>query len=165
MPIAMQRLISRGYWAPAGDDGSDIGGGTPAPDRGDEVKSPLDTAGKGDKLDDEVPPAADDESAETAAEAAERERAEAEAEAKRRIRVPKARLDEVLNKAKAREQTLLEEIDKLKGGQQTASATRAVGEQRAKINELQDTYEDLILDGKKDEARKVRRHLRGCRGF
>ena len=58
MPFAIQQLISRGYWAPAGDDGSDTGGGgggaddkNPPVDRGDDFKSPLDNAGKGDKLD------------------------------------------------------------------------------------------------------------------
>ena len=52
MPFAIQQLISRGYWAPAGDDGA-AGGGGDSVDRGDDFKSPLDNAGKGDKLDDE----------------------------------------------------------------------------------------------------------------
>ena len=51
MPFAIRQLISRGYWAPAGDDGAAAGGGG-AVDRGDDFKSPLDDAGKGgDKLD------------------------------------------------------------------------------------------------------------------
>ena len=59
MPFAIRQLISRGYWAPAGDDGAAAGGGggagddAPPVDRGDDFKSPLDSAGKGDKLDDE----------------------------------------------------------------------------------------------------------------
>lgn len=167
MPFAIQQLISRGYWAPAGDDGSDTGGGDSV-DRGDDVKSPLDTAGKGDKLGDDEDDKSKDkgdkadpdkEGEETAEEKAERERLEAEEEKKKRIRIPKSRFDEALGKAKQREQALLDEIEKLKGGQQASATAKAVKDMRAKIDELQDKYEDLILDGKKDEARKVRRQV------
>ena len=174
MPFAIQQLISRGYWAPAGDDGAAGGGGggaddkNPPVDRGDDFKSPLDNAGKGDKLDpdeddkskdkgDKADP--DKEGEETAEEKAERLRLEAEEEKKKRIRIPKSRFDEALGKAKQREQALLDEIEKLKGGQQASATAKAVKDMRAKIGELQDKYEDLILDGKKDEARKVRRQV------
>lgn len=176
MPFAIRQLISRGYWAPAGDDGAAGGGGggggaddkNPPVDRGDDFKSPLDNAGKGDKLDpdeddkskdkgDKADP--DKEGEETAEEKAERERLEAEEEKKKRIRIPKSRFDEALGKAKQREQALLDEIEKLKGGQQASATAKAVKDMRAKIDELQDKYEDLILDGKKDEARKVRRQV------
>lgn len=174
MKFAIQKLISRGYWAPAGDDGGAAGGGSDVADRGDDFQSPLDTAGKGDKLDpDEDDKSKDeggkedkegkgakaDEGDETPEEKVERERLEAEEERRKRVRIPKARFDEALGKAKAREQALLDEIEKLKGGQQAAATTKAVGEMRSKIDELQDKYEDLILDGKKDEARKVRRQV------
>ena len=161
MPFAIRQLISRGYWAPAGDDGAASGGGSGAVDRGDEFKSPLDDAGKGgDKLEgdedadkdgkaDDKDGKADDtkEGEETAEEKAERERLEAEEEKKRRIRIPKSRFDEAQAKARQREQALLDEIEKLKGGQQAAATTKAVSEMRTKIDELQDKYEDLILDG------------------
>lgn len=181
MPFAIRQLISRGYWAPAGDDGSDTGGtGGGAGDnvdRGDDFQSPLDTAGKGDKMggddgdaakgakdgDDKSGAKKDDEGEETPEEKAERERLEAEEERKKRVRIPKARFDEALGKAKAREQALLDEIEKLKGGQQAAATTKAVSEMRGKIEELQDKYEDLILDGKKEEARKVRRQVDALR--
>ncbi len=170
MPFAIQQLISRGYWAPAGDDGSDTGGGDSV-DRGDDVKSPLDTAGKGDKLGDDEDDKADKgdkadpdkEGEETEEEKAERLRLEAEEEKKKRIRIPKARFDEALGKAKQREQALLDEIEKLKGGQQASATAKAVREMRDEIDKLQDKYEDLILDGKKDEARKVRRHVEALR--
>ena len=174
MPFAIQQLISRGYWAPAGDDSAAGGGGggaddkNPPVDRGDDFKSPLDNAGKGDKLDpdeddkskdkgDKADP--DKEGEETEEEKAERLRLEAEEEKKKRIRIPKSRFDEALGKAKQREQALLDEIEKLKGGQQASATAKAVKDMRAKIDELQDKYEDLILDGKKDEARKVRRQV------
>lgn len=133
-------------------------------DRGDEVGgSPLDDAGKdlgkdgaaeGDKL---------DEGDETPEEKAERERQEAEEAKKRNIRIPKSRFDEVQAKARAREQALLEEIEKLKSGQQASATQKAVSEMRSKIEELQDKYEDLILDGRKDEARKVRKQVDALR--
>lgn len=128
-------------------------------DRGDEVKSPLDEAGKedevkGDKL---------DEGDETPEEKAERERQEAEEAKKRNIRIPKSRFDEAQAKARARERALLEEIERLKGGQQALATQKAVSDMKAKIEELQDKYEDLILDGKKDEARKVRKQVDALR--
>lgn len=170
MPFAIQQLISRGYWAPAGDDGAAGGGG--AVDRGDDFKSPLDNAGKGDKLDPDEDGKSKDkgdkadldkEGEETEEEKAERLRLEAEEEKKKRIRIPKARFDEALGKAKQREQALLEEIEKLKGGQHASATAKAVRDMRDKIDELQDKYEDLILDGKKDEARKVRRQVDALR--
>ena len=171
MPFAIQQLISRGYWAPAGDDGAAGGGGggaddkNPPVDRGDDFKSPLDNAGKGDKLDpdkgDKADP--DKEGEETEEEKAERLRLEAEEEKKKRIRIPKSRFDEALGKAKQREQALLDEIEKLKGGQQASATAKAVKDMRTEIDKLQDKYEDLILDGKKDEARKVRRQVEELR--
>lgn len=174
MPFAIRQLISRGYWAPAGDDGAAGGGGggaddkNPPVDRGDDFKSPLDNAGKGDKLDDEDDKSKDKgdldkEGEETEEEKAERLRLEAEEEKRKRIRIPKTRFDEALGKAKQREQALLEEIEKLKGGQHASATAKAVRDMRDKIDELQDKYEDLILDGKKDEARKVRRQVDALR--
>ena len=135
--------------------------GTDNLDRGDEVGgSPLDDAGKdldtdtGDKL---------DEGDETPEERAEREKQEAEEAKKRNIRIPKARFDEAQAKARAREQALLEEIDRLKGGQQASATQKAVSDMKSKIDELQDKYEDLILDGKKDEARKIRKQVDAMR--
>lgn len=175
MPFAIQQLISRGYWAPAGDDGAAGGGGggaddkNPPVDRGDDFKSPLDNAGKGDKLDpgeddksnDKSDP--DKEGEETEEEKAERLKAEEAAEKAKRIRIPKSRFDEALGKAKQREAALLEEIEKLKGGQQASATAKAVRDMRTEIDKLQDKYEDLILDGKKDEARKVRRQVEELR--
>jgi hypothetical protein len=136
----------------------------PVVDRGDDVTSPLDTAGKvdegenvttgGDKLDD---------GEETPEEKAERERLEAEEAKKRNIRIPKSRFDEAQAKARQREQALLEEIERLKSGQQASATQMAVSEMRAKIEELQDKYEDLILDGKKEDARKVRKQIDAMR--
>ena len=100
-----------------------------------------------------------DEAPESDEERAEREAAEAEAEAKKRIRIPKARFDEAISKARQREDALKQEIAELRSGQQRAQVSGTMAEISAKIEELQDKYEDLILDGMKDDARKVRREL------
>ena len=150
--------------AGAGDDK----GKDPPVDRGDEVKSPLDEAGKGGEGDDAGKDGAAkgdrlDEGDETPEEKAEREKQEAEEAKKRNIRIPKSRFDEAQAKARQREQALLEEIEKLKGGQQASATQKAVSDMKSKIEELQDKYEDLILDGKKEEARKIRKQVDSMR--
>lgn len=172
---AIKTLISRGYYAPAGDEGSAGDGGKKeegAVDRGDDVKSPLDNAGKDDKgAEDDAGKDADKakgdkldpDGEETEDEKAERIAAEAAEEAKKRIRIPKHRFDEAQAKARKREEALLGEIEKLKGGQASSAAQKQVGEMRGKIEELQDKYEDLILEGKKDEARVVRKKVDAMR--
>lgn len=147
--------------------GDDKGKDAPV-DRGDEVKSPLDEAGKGGGGDDAGKDDATkgdklDEGDETPEEKAERERQEAEEAKKRNIRIPKSRFDEAQAKARQREQALLEEIEKLKGGQQASVTQKVVSDMKSKIEELQDKYEDLILDGKKDEARKIRKQVDAMR--
>ena len=149
------------------DAGDDKGKDTPV-DRGDEVKSPLDEAGKGGEGDDAGKDDATkgdklDEGDETPEEKAEREKQEAEEAKKRNIRIPKSRFDEAQAKARQREQALLEEIEKLKGGQQASVTQKVVLDMKSKIEELQDKYEDLILDGKKDEARKIRKQVDAMR--
>lgn len=152
-----------------GAAGAGDGKGKDTPvDRGDEVKSPLDEAGKGGEGDDAGKDGAAkgdklDEGDETPEEKAEREKQEAEEAKKRNIRIPKSRFDEAQAKARQREQTLLEEIEKLKGGQQASATQKAVSDMKSKIEELQDKYEDLILDGKKDEARKIRKQVDAMR--
>lgn len=150
-------------------------------DRGDELISPLANAGKdaaaataGDDkagTKDTTAPNAEKEPAkdsldtgeETPEEKAEREKAEEEARKKANIRIPKFRFDQAQAKAREREAVLLEEIAKLKGGQHATEQQKAVDTRKGDIEKLQDKYEDLILDGKKDEARKVRRQLETMR--
>ncbi len=139
-------------------------------DRGDDLTSPLDDAGKKDTpttddviVDDATKTGDSLGDDETPEEKAEREAAEAEAAKKQRARIPLARHEQILDKARQREDALLQEIEKLKGGKQTTDSQRAIGVQKAKIEELQDKYEDLILDGKKDEARAVRKQVDAMR--
>lgn len=126
-------------------------------DRGDNLDDKPEDLPEGDAI-----PSLDgekDELPETDEEKTEREAAEAEAEAKKRIRIPKARFDEAISKARQREEALKQEIAELRSGQQRAQVSGTMAEISSKIEELQDKYEDLILDGMKDDARKVRREL------
>ena len=128
-------------------------------DRGDAVDGADDTVVATDS------PVTDslDDATETEDEKAEREAAEAEADKKRKARIPLSRHEEILNKARAREQALADEVTRLKGGQKAAAVQDAVETRKSEIEALQDKYEDLILDGKKDDARTVRRQIDAMR--
>lgn len=104
-----------------------------------------------------------DDALETDEEKVEREKLEAEEERKARIRIPKARFDEAMEKARAREAALNQKIQSLErdGSRRTQEAD--VSKAQQDIDTLQDKYEDLILDGKKDEARTVRRQVEALR--
>lgn len=168
MSMLLQKLMGQIYMAPAGDDGA--AGGGAAVDRGDDVAGHAD-GGAGHEDDDAGHNAADldEEGDETAEERVAREAEEAAArdaaEAKKRIRIPKSRFDEAMNKARDREARLQAEIDRLTSERESnrPSPDRVIGETRANISELEDKYEDLLTEGKKDEARSVRRQINAMR--
>lgn len=141
------------------EDDAPGGGGSEEVDRGDFLPEDQPAEPKEPETEQEEQPVADEESEETPEEAAEREAAEAAEEKKKRIRIPKARFDEAMNKARAREQALIHEIEQLKQGQRAAMTTKQLSDMQDKLIELQDQYEDLILDGEKDKARAVRRQI------
>ena len=139
-------------------------------DRGDEVNTDDEPKTKGAAADADDAPAGKtgdnldpEDELETPEEKAAREKEEAEAEAKKRIRIPKSRFDEAQAKARAREAALQAELNTLKQAQRGAATQGVVAEHRAKIEELQDKYEDLILDGKKEDAKRVRRQVDAMR--
>lgn len=103
------------------------------------------------------------ETEETPEEKAEREAAEAKAEANRRIRIPKARFDEAQQKARAREEALQQKILELERAQGVQHQSVEVSKAQKQLDELQDKYEDLVMDGKKDEAKAVRRQVEQLR--
>jgi hypothetical protein len=140
-------------------------------DRGDELvsESPLSDAGKDvePETEDEAPAAeadvSEEEGEETDEEREEREAAEAEEARKRNIRIPKARFDEAVSKARAREAELNRRIEELEGQLGSTTQTNEISDMKSKIEELQDKYEDLIMDGEKEAARKVRREVDAMR--
>lgn len=100
-----------------------------------------------------------DELEETPEEKAEREAHEAEELKKKRIRIPKERFDEVVNKARDREADLQRQIADLQGRLGGQKYSQDLAKVQTDIDALQEKYEDLILDGKKDEARAVRKQI------
>jgi hypothetical protein len=90
--------------------------------------------------------------------------AEEETAAKKaRARIPLSRHEEVLRtareKAEKREAALQEQIRALQAGRTEHQQRNVLKEMTDKIDELQDKYEDLVLDGKRDEARAVRKEV------
>jgi hypothetical protein len=100
---------------------------------------------------------------ETEEEKVERLAAEEAAQKKSRSRIPLSRHEEVLRtareKAEKREAALVEQIRALQAGRTENQQRTVLKDMTDKIEELQDKYEDLVLDGKRDEARAVRREV------
>mgnify|MGYP005850614141 CR=1 FL=1 len=99
------------------------------------------------------------EDEETEEEKAEREAAEAEEAKRKRIRIPKHRFDEAMQKAKDREAELQRQIDALEKQSTGKAQQTEISAMQKEVNDLQDKYEDLILEGKKEEARAVRKEV------
>ena len=145
----------------------------------DEVATPAKPAPKKpapveeDDSDDEATPESgeDDpeaEGEETEEERLEREAQEAEEAKKKRIRVPKSRLDEESAKRKKAE----EELEKLRA--QLAAQARAqeeaatpkgpsMDEMEKELEDLEEKYEDAVINGEKDTARKLRGQIAKAR--
>lgn len=99
------------------------------------------------------------EGEETDEERAQREAEEAEAEKPKRIRVPKARLDAAMEKARLREAQLQARIAELESKQVVKQQDTQIAQMEDEIEQLQDEYEDLLMDGKKAEAKAVRQKV------
>ena len=124
-----------------------------------------------DDPDDEAKSDGDDpeaEGEETEEERLEREAQEAEEAKKKRIRVPKSRLDEESAKRKKAE----EELEKLRA--QLAAQARAqeeaalpkgpsMDELEKELEDLEEKYEDAVINGEKDTARKLRGQIAKAR--
>ncbi len=158
-------------FAEAGE-GTDTGGADAAALRGDFVPEDDDKGTPSKEVKDKLDDPADDvdalkkddtEGEETPEEKAEREAEEAKAAKKANIRVPKARLDEVTAKARAREQALQKEIADLQAKVSGSETKTEVDKIKATIDEMQDKYEDLVQEGKKDEARALRKKVEKMR--
>lgn len=145
----------------------------------DEVAAPAKPAAKNkpapaeeDDSDDATPGADEDdpevEGEETEEERLEREAQEAEEAKKKRIRVPKSRLDEESAKRRKAE----EELEKLRAqlvaqNRAQEEAARPTGpsmdELGKELEELEEKYEDAVINGEKDTARKLRGQIAKAR--
>lgn len=108
---------------------------------------PSDTAAEGD-------PAAKEADAEN-----DKDKDAVEEDHKRSKVIPRERFDKAQEKAKAREEALKAKIEDLEK-QTSAHRMSADVQQLSKtIDDLQDKYEDAVLDGKKAEAKAIRQEL------
>jgi hypothetical protein len=105
----------------------------------------------------------DDEGLETEDERVAREATEKSEAEKKRIRIPKARFDEAMNKARAREEALQKQLQELQNQQAGSVQQGDVARAKQLLENMQNKYEDLVLDGKKEDARVVRRQIDNLR--
>lgn len=110
---------------------------------------------------------------ETEEERAERLAAEEKLEREKRIRIPKARYDEEVGKARERAEAAERRAAELEAALQEAAkqpspppANEPTEQQvRAYITELEDKYEELLVDGEREEAREIRKQLNAARDY
>jgi hypothetical protein len=137
-------------------DGADGGG-----DRGDEVvatdEDEDDKPAPKDEADD-----AEDDKAKKGADEDEDEDAEEEAEkpAKPKIRIPKERLDQEIQKRRAAEQRAAERIAELEREVAARASTADVAKLERDIAKLDGEYDDAIADGDKAKAKEIKANLR-----
>lgn len=152
-------------------DGTDLGGSAALPDFGNDFTPP--------DLEEEVvdddkaaqpagSPGTDDdlEGEETAEERLAREEEEARVEREARIRIPKARFDEAVDKERRRAEAAerrAAELEEAMQQRQQAGAAQAVTQARQTLAQLQDKYEELLVDGMREEARQVRTQIEHTR--
>lgn len=137
---------------------------------GDEAKQKLkeeelaaqkakEAAEKGDDLDED-----EDETEEERLEREAEEKAAAEkAEKERKARIPLSRHKEILNAARSREEALQKQILQLQQNRSEEAQSKTIRDMQAAIDELEDKYEEALLEGKKDEAKKLRVEIRDAR--
>lgn len=140
--------------------GSDLGGN----DRGDDFDlDDLDLDLEQDDLDDL------DAELETDEEREEREAAEAKAEREKRIRIPKSRFDEEVGRARERAEQAEREAEELRaqlsGKQGQAQQGPSMEDVQDYIAGLEEQYEDLLIDGEKEDAREIRAKLNQAREY
>lgn len=73
--------------------------------------------------------------------------------------IPRERFDKAQEKAKAREEALKAKIEDLEKQTSAHRMSADVKQLSKTIEELQDKYEDAVLDGKKAEAKSIRQEL------
>jgi len=103
----------------------------------------------------------EEEEPETPEEKAEREAEEARKAAAAHVKIPKYRVDEMVGKANAKADAALAELAQVKA--QLAAATKPTVDELAvlkkEIKDLENQYEDHIIDGRKADAQALRLQL------
>lgn len=144
MILSLSQLFARQHLAPAGDDGS-------VDDRGDDFVSEEEEA--------EAKPEAEPE-VEAKAEKEEGEEEGEEKPKKRDDRIPVSRHKELLEKERAQRANLEKQLAQYQSGDRIAVINDEITKAETKIGELDEKYDQLIIDGDKAEANKVRKEIR-----
>ena len=152
MSLLMQHLLHP-YLAPAGE----AGGGTGAPDFGnDHVPT-----------DDDAAPVKPEAEAKAPEAKAPEEKPESEGkdeltdeDRKKAKYVPAERLGEVTRKAKAKEEAYQNEIAQLRQQLESQKVDENIEQIDAKLAELEDKYDDHMMEGEKDKAKALRAEIR-----
>lgn len=75
------------------------------------------------------------------------------------ISIPKSRFDAAQAKARAREKELLEQLQAYKAQEQQEAQAQDLGAKQSALDELRDSYEEALIDGDREEARKFRAQI------
>lgn len=129
-------------------------------DRGDELETEKvenQVEGEEQEVEEEGKLANSDQTEAEEGEETEEERLEREREERnRRIRIPKKRFDEAIQKARAREAALQQKIADLEGKLGVNKQEEDFAKVQQEIDKLQDQYEDALMEGRKSEAKELR---------
>lgn len=151
MSLLMQHLLHP-YLAPAGE----AGGGTGAPDFGndhvptDDDAAPAKPEAKPEAKADDAKPEGEEEGKDTLT----------DEERKKAKYVPTERLAEVTRKAKAKEEAYQNEIAQLRQQLESNKVDENIEQIDAKLAELDEKYDDHMMEGEKEKAKAIRAEIR-----
>lgn len=163
MALILKRMLAP-YMAPAGDEGSDMGGtDTGVIDRGDDF-TPTDD----EKIDDDqdVDPENPDKGDEKGQKKDDEEEDEKEEKAeekksnKREPKIPVARHKELLERERQRNEALARELAQYKGGQQIAATNDRIAEAEKSMLDMEKAYNKALINGDTEEASKLMSQIR-----
>lgn len=75
------------------------------------------------------------------------------------ISIPKSRFDAAQAKHRAREKELLEQLEAFKSSQKKEQEQEDISTKQVELDTLRDSYEEALIDGDRDEARKIRAQI------
>lgn len=75
------------------------------------------------------------------------------------ITIPKSRFDAAQAKHRAREKELLEQLEAFKSSQKKEQEQEDISTKQVELDTLRDSYEEALIDGDRDEARKIRAQI------
>lgn len=159
MSLLMQHLLHP-YLAPAGEAGGGGGGAEAVLDRGDDF-TPTDDAAAPAKKEEPKPEAKKEEPKPEAKTGDEDGKDELTDEERKQAKyVPRHRLNEVVQKSKAKEEAYQAEIAKLRQQVESNKVDENIEKLDENLAKLEDQYDDHMMEGEKDKAKAVRAEIR-----